>query len=203
MLRKLTTAVACALVIASNAQAARLTDIEGTVLVNTGEGFQEVAGKTVVSAGDRVLVRGKGGAQIDYGSGCMIKVLANQTVVVAAGPTCTAPTPSPKKFASLKESPAAPYSPAPQPLNDGQSDNRILIVGGLIVVGSTAAVLVSGGHHDRDRSASLVAYDQDRAPSLVVTHDQDRAASLVVTEDHAIAFAFHGGENAEGSPASP
>src|SRR5665648_353678 len=102
MLQKLIFAVVSTFVIASGAQAARLTDIEGTVLVNTGEGFQEVIGKTTVSAGDRVLVRGKGAAQIDYGAGCVTKVLDNQTVVVASKPTCNAtPMPSSKKFASV------------------------------------------------------------------------------------------------------
>ena len=105
MLKKLIFTVVSTFVIASSAQAARLIDIEGTVLVNTGEGFQEVIGRTTVSAGDRVLVRGKGGAHIDYGAGCITKVLQNQTVVVASKPTCNITSvPIPRKFASLKES---------------------------------------------------------------------------------------------------
>jgi hypothetical protein len=214
MFQKLVFAVVSTFVFASGAQAARLTDIEGTVLVNTGEGFQEVIGRTTVSAGDRVLVRGKGGAQIDYGAGCITKVLDNQTVVVALKPTCNAtPMPTPRKFASLKEPRTAPsYSPVPPPFNDGQSEKRILIVGGLVVVGTAVAAIVTNGD-DKDR------YPATRVGSSVVDADaaiawiggaSDEGSSpaarnraQIATADLAAATALTGGDNEDGTPASP
>lgn len=165
MLRKPFIALVSICVIASGAQAARLTDIEGTVLVNTGEGFREVNGKTVVSAGDRVLVRGKGGARIDYGAGCVTPVLANQTVVIAAEPTCKQP-PLP---VSMKEAAPVKETPAPPPFNDGLAEQRILIVGGLVVVGSAAAALGSKGDDQKARPSAPVP----ETPAPVVLNNSD------------------------------
>lgn len=214
MLQKLIFAVVSTFVIASGVQAARLIDIEGTVLVNTGEGFQEVVGKTTVNAGDRVLVRGKGGAQIDYGAGCVTKVLDNQTVVVASKPTCNAtPMPTPRKFASLKQPPAAAsYSPVPPPFNDGKAEKRILIVGGLVVVGATVAAIVTTGDDHKDRSpagkdGSYVAAADAAAAIEWISAAKDGGSSSAagnrVSGDLAVATALSGGHNEDGTPASP
>lgn len=175
MLRKPIIAVAFIFVIASGAQAARLTDIEGTVLVNTGEGFREVVGKAVVSAGDRVLVRGKGGARIDYGAGCVTKVQANQTVVIAAEPTCPAARPT----VSLKETAPVKEVPAPPPFNDGLAEQRILIVGGLVVVGSAAAAIVSKG--EANKAGSSGPASETPAPVVSQSGDNEKAARVVGT----------------------
>jgi hypothetical protein len=217
MLRKLIFSVVSTFMIASSAQAARLTDIEGTVLVNTGEGFQEVIGKTTVSPGDRVLVRGKGGAQIDYGAGCITKVLDNQTVVVAAKPACNiTPVPSLKKFASLKEPPAIPpRSPVPMPFADGQAEKRILIVGGLVVVGTTIAAIVTNGNDNKDRSqapkdGSSATYADDGAAIAWIGRGNEEGSSPAATNraqvraaDLAAATSLTGGDNHDGTPASP
>ena len=217
MLRKLIFSLVSTFVVACSAQAARLTDIEGTVLVNTGEGFQEVIGKATVSPGDRVLVRGKGRAQIDYGAGCVTKVLDNQTVVVAAKPTCNVtPVTSAKKFASLKESPATPsYSPVPKPFNDGQAEKRILIVGGLVVVGTTVAAIVTNGDDNKDRAqapkdASSATYAADAAEVTWIGRGNEEGSSPAATNraqiraaDLTAATALTGGDNQDGTPASP
>ena len=218
MLRNIIFAVASTFVIASSAQAARLIDVEGTVLVNMGEGFQEVIGRTTVSPGDRVLVRGKGRAQIDYGAGCVTKVLDNQTVVVASKPTCNVtPMPSPRKFASLRELPAFPsHSPVPKPFNDGHADQRILIVGGLVVVGNAIAAIVTTGDDNKDRSRapkdgpSVTAYADDAAAVVWIGGRNEEGSSPAATNrvqvraaDFTVATALTGGDNEDGTPASP
>lgn len=219
MFRKLILAVVSSYVIVPAAQAARLTEIQGTVLVNTGEGFQEAIGKTDVSAGDRVLIRGKGKAQIDYGAGCVVKLSDNQTAVVATKPNCNStPVPTPKKVAMLKETKAAvTYTPVPRPLNDGQGEKRILIVGGLVVVGSAvAAIVTSNGSDDKDRPRSLndspvlasaeapvkiewIGGDTDDEGSSSPSKNRAQAAS----KDLAAATALTDGDRGDGTPVSP
>lgn len=198
MLRKLTVAVS-ALAIASGAQAARLTEVNGTVLVNAGEGFREASGRTSVSPGDRVLIRGKGTAQIDYGSGCIERVAANQTVIVASKPICNSTPANPVR------NPGA-VKQASKPFNDGVAEQGILIVGGLIVVSSAAAAVVANGSDNKAQSAAVKngpagAMDASRAALEGVTFA--RQASVMGAADADIALAFTGGDNEDGTPASP
>jgi hypothetical protein len=187
MLRKLIAAILATSSVVSSAQAARLTEIQGTVLVNTGDGFWEVKDATSVSAGDRVLVRGKGSAQVDYGSGCIVRVLANQTVVVASAPTCkpviTAAIQT--KRVSMKEVPAPP---PPPPLNDGTSAQQVFIVGGLLLIGTATAAMAAG----KDKKAS--------SPNEPL---EDPESSSMAADAAFAAIAFTQGDNEDGSPVSP
>jgi hypothetical protein len=191
MLQKLIAAIVSTSMIVSSAQAARLTEIQGTVLVNTGDGFWEVKGAATVSAGDRVLVRGKGGAHIDYGSGCIVRVSANQTVVVASQPTCkpvVAASAVRKEPVSLKD----PLAPPPPPLNEGISEQHVLIVGGLLLIGTaTAAMAAAADGKERKGSSS------DDNPL------EDADSSSLAAEAAVAAIAFTHGDNEDGSPVSP
>jgi hypothetical protein len=198
MLRKLTVAVS-ALVIASGAQAARLTEVNGTVLVNAGEGFREASGKTSVSPGDRVLIRGKGAAQIDYGAGCIERVLANQTVIVASKPICNSTPATPMR------NPAA-VKQASIPFNHGLEDQSIFIVGGLIVVSSAAAAIAANGNDNKALSSTVKngpAGAMDASTAAMEGFAVARQASVMGAADAEIAIAFTGGDNEDGTPASP
>lgn len=186
MLRKLIAAGLATSLIVSSAEAARLTEIEGMVLVNTGDGFWEVKDAASVSAGDRVLVRGKGSAKIDYGSGCVVRVRANQTVVVASGPTCKPVTTAaiPKRAVPRTERPAPP----PPPLNDGTSARQVFIVGGLLLIGTATAAMSAG----KGRKASSANEPSDEPEQFSREADATFAA-----------IAFTEGDNEDGSPVSP
>lgn len=64
------------------AVAASLRDVEGTVLVNSGQGFREVSEAFQLSAGDAVMVDGGGRALIRYDGGCRVWAAAGRVVVV-------------------------------------------------------------------------------------------------------------------------
>jgi hypothetical protein len=201
--------------VVSGAQAARLTEIQGKVLVNKGDGFWEVNGSTAVSVGDRILVRGKGRAQIDYGSGCIKRVLASQTAVVAAKPNCD---PAP---AVAQQQPAV--SKAPTAAKDGpvgaasiQSDPDPA----LAVVGAAAVATVVAGIASQDESHQGIAPKSEGDEGNVVTGDTVASSSasanrevqsssilvvdnLVITKSDAASVALEGADNKDGSPASP
>lgn len=199
MLRKLTVAVS-ALAIASGAQAARLTEVNGTVLVNAGEGFREASGRTSVSPGDRVLIRGKGAAQIDYGAGCIERVLANQTVIVASQPICNSTPATPMRNPAAVKQTSIPF-------NQGVADQSIFIVGGLIVVSSAAAAIAANGNDNKAQSSTVkdgpAASAMDASTAAMEGFAVARQASVMAAADAEIAFAFTGGVDEEGTPASP
>jgi hypothetical protein len=128
----------------SGAQAALLVPVEGTVLVNRGDGFVQAPEITEVKAGDRVLVRGEGQAQIDYGDGCLIEVKANHSAVVGDTSGCdkaalystSSTSGAPATTGSLKDRPIA-LAPQ-QPVGP---DMERLIMGGLLIAGGTAAII--------------------------------------------------------------
>jgi len=150
MLRTAIIAAAATLLIAGSAQAALLRNIEGKVLVNKGDGFWEVFGKTPVTPGDRVLVRGKGSAEIDYGEGCIAKVSANQTTIVAQKKNCDRQTPIAmpvRQMASLKDLGPIALPPSPK---DNSPDGHAIVIGGLVVAGGLgAAAALDGDEHSK------------------------------------------------------
>ena len=77
--------------IASCASAATVQDVQGTVLVNRGSGFQSTSGNDSVAPGDRIMARQGGSAQIVYDNGCRVKVEEGRVVVVKPEPPCGAP----------------------------------------------------------------------------------------------------------------
>lgn len=102
---------------ATNVEAVTLSNVEGAITVNHGDGFQPASMGAALSSGDRVRAAASGSANIVYENGCSTRVGPHQVVVVlAAPPVC--------QGASLKDGPAvAPAAVA--------SDT--LVAGGLIV----------------------------------------------------------------------
>jgi len=69
---------------ATDAQATVLTNIQGTVAVDRGNGFQPVSVTSTVAVGDRVRCL-SGSADIIYDNGMVQKVMQSQTVAVLSG----------------------------------------------------------------------------------------------------------------------
>lgn len=78
-------AILAAALLSANAQAALLTNIEGAVFVNHGDGFRPAAVGLPLVPGDRVRA-GIGSADIVYDNGCAARVEPHQVVVVLSEP---------------------------------------------------------------------------------------------------------------------
>ncbi len=63
-----------------------LANVEGTVSVNCGDGFQPASAGTALASGDRVRVGSGGSVNIVYGNGCSTRVGPSQVAVVLATP---------------------------------------------------------------------------------------------------------------------
>lgn len=68
----------------AGAQAAVLSQVQGSVFVNSGSGFVPATVGTAVEPGDQVSVQGPGNATIDFGEGKFQNVPGSSTVVVRA-----------------------------------------------------------------------------------------------------------------------
>ena len=79
-------AAVIAALFASSAEAVMLANVEGTVSVNRGDGFQPASAGTALSSGDRVRVGSGGSVNIVYGNGCSTRVGPSQVAVVLATP---------------------------------------------------------------------------------------------------------------------
>ena len=88
LLRMLIVQTAISALLAAGAQAALLTNIDGVILVNHGDGFRPVAEGAILGSGDRVRAEA-GSADVLYENGCSMRVTHKQTVVVLfAPPAC-------------------------------------------------------------------------------------------------------------------
>ena len=87
-------ASALAVVLASGvafaAPAATLSDVSGSVLVDSGKGFQKVSTSAEVAPGSRVLVSKGGKAVLAYAAGCTKALSSNTITTVAGADACAA-----------------------------------------------------------------------------------------------------------------
>ena len=79
-------AAAIAAMFASSVEAVTLSNAEGAVFVNHGDGFQPAGIGTTLSSGDRVRVGSGGSVNIVYENGCSTRVGPSQVAVVLATP---------------------------------------------------------------------------------------------------------------------
>jgi hypothetical protein len=79
--RRIVAASLCAVLVSSNAEAALLTNIQGAVFVNRGDGFKPVSGPASVADGDRVRVDA-GSAVVVYDDGYSQSIGPDQTLLV-------------------------------------------------------------------------------------------------------------------------
>jgi hypothetical protein len=70
---------------------AELSQIQGKVLVDTGNGFEPVYSTVNLDPGDRIMVAGQGGALLTYLPSTDVELAANSTTTVAASCTPVAP----------------------------------------------------------------------------------------------------------------
>ncbi len=73
----------------SAASAATLSDVSGSVLVDSGKGFQKVSAASDVSVGSRVMVTRGGKAVLAYADGCKKTLSANSITTVVKADACT------------------------------------------------------------------------------------------------------------------
>lgn len=77
-------AVLAAGLVAGTADAAILTQVQGTVLVNAGSGFVPAGNGFAVEPGNQVMIQGPGQAVVDFGNGQTVTVPGSSTIVVRA-----------------------------------------------------------------------------------------------------------------------
>jgi hypothetical protein len=88
MFRKLISASVMMALSFSSAEAAMLTNIQGAVSVDQGNGFKPVNAATELAAGTRIRAGG-GSADLVYGNGCSVRVASGEVVAVQyTPPTC-------------------------------------------------------------------------------------------------------------------
>ena len=133
-------AAVIAALFATNAAAVTLSNVEGTVSVNQGSGFQPASIGTTLSSGDRVRASASGSANIVYDNGCSTRVAPSQVAVVLA-------TPPACQGGSLKDGGAA-FAPA-------GIGTDTLLVGGLVVgAGVGIAVALSNNNSNTNYQVS-------------------------------------------------
>jgi hypothetical protein len=123
MVRKLISSLVIVSLIATGAEAAVLANVQGSVIVNRGDGFQPAQSGASMAPGDRVRVV-QGSAEILYDNGCVVRVGSGQMVAVLhTPPNCKA------------------GSPVSSGANSGESSNMTYyyIGGGLLVAGGIGA----------------------------------------------------------------
>lgn len=70
------------------APAATLSNISGSVMIDSGKGFQKISASSEVAPGSRVLVSKGGSAVLAYAAGCSKSLQANTITTVAGADAC-------------------------------------------------------------------------------------------------------------------
>jgi hypothetical protein len=80
--------------------AATVDSVKGKVLINRGQGFQQVTSGAQANAGDQLMASRGGSAKLVYSDRCQVSVVPGRVVNVGRQPPCTAPS-----LAGLEEVP--------------------------------------------------------------------------------------------------
>jgi hypothetical protein len=70
--------------------AATVDSVKGKVLINRGEGFQQVTTGAQANAGDQLMAGPGGSAKLVYSDRCQVSVVPGRVVSVGKQPPCTA-----------------------------------------------------------------------------------------------------------------
>lgn len=114
--------LAAGILAALPAQAAVLTNIEGTMWIDRGQGAVATATSSAVAPGNRIRAAANSAATLYYENGCIERIAAGQTIVVKVDPPCER---------------------AAVPPDDGKG---ALIVGGLVIGGTIAGIVSSSNN---------------------------------------------------------
>jgi len=68
--------------------AATVNVMQGQVLVNRGQGYEQVIGATSANPGDTIVVNPGGSAQVVYPDGCTVPVVPGSVVAIAPQSPC-------------------------------------------------------------------------------------------------------------------
>lgn len=117
-------ALASSVFFAAALSAATVNSVSGQVLVNKGEGYQQVVGSTSANPGDTVVVNPGGSASIVYPDGCVVQVQPGTVATIAQTSPCQA--------------------------GSAGTNTTTFILGGLAVGGGVAAAIMLG----KDKSSS-------------------------------------------------
>jgi hypothetical protein len=83
-------ALVCAFLFSASSFAAMVNTTQGQVLVNTGQGYRQVAGSVEAGPGATVVVNPGGNAQVVYPDGCAVNVQPGSVYTVASESPCLA-----------------------------------------------------------------------------------------------------------------
>ena len=72
--------------------AATVDAVKGKVLINRGEGFQQVTTGAQANVGDRLMAGPGGSAKLVYSDRCQVSLVPGRVVSVGKQPPCTAPS---------------------------------------------------------------------------------------------------------------
>ncbi len=134
MVRKVISIAVIAGLMATSAQAALLTNVQGAVTVNHGDGFQPAATGAIIIPGDRVWA-GEGSADIVYDNGCVVRVGPAQMVAVLnSSPACNGNASS--TGGGLKDG----------IIEDSGISTGTLVIGGLLIGGGIAGGILLTQH---------------------------------------------------------
>ena len=125
-----------ALLLSGQVQAATLTGVKGSVMVNPGSGFYAAVDPTNLKPGDVVMVKPGGTAQLTYPDGCVVPLETGAVFTVGETSPCA--------------------GQAGQGQGAAWFDTGTLVIGTVIVAGLGAIFLgaVSGSSSDGGRPAS-------------------------------------------------
>jgi hypothetical protein len=137
MLARSLLATAVLVASAAAAGAATVTPVKGAISVNSGSGFQPIAGAVDVAPGGRILVGEGGRAQMRFSLTCAAALGAGVHVVPAV-PRCETSAVDPQTTGAI------------DPPTNGV-DPR-LILGGLVAAGTTAAIIAAAQGDDKPAS---------------------------------------------------
>jgi hypothetical protein len=150
--RKFAAALVCVGCAGSAASAASLEAIAGTVLVNKGQGFRPVTGRTEIGGGDAVMANAGGSAEIVYQDGCRSRVEPGRVVAVASTPRNGSLKDAPVELSPCSGGPAAQSGTIgtsataadPGLAALGAVDPNLLIGAGVVGGAVAAAIALSG-----------------------------------------------------------
>ncbi len=126
-MRRFLSALAAMAVTVQAADAATLINVNGNVLVNTGNGFQTAVEGQTVNPGNRIMVgRGGGSATIAYDLQCIERVALGRVITVQTAVPCNTPG----------------AQTAPAPLGAGVSPG--LVVGGVAAAAGVGVLIYLG-----------------------------------------------------------
>ena len=81
-----------ALLLSGQVQAATLSGVQGSVMVNPGSGYYLTVGPANLKPGDLVMLNPGGSAQLTFPDGCIVPLQAGTVVTVGATSPCLAQT---------------------------------------------------------------------------------------------------------------